>query len=93
MLPNFGYGCQIMPTDVKNKVYRKCQQTDPTLDPQGLLTEIFMISFLSKTIKKIIRNNFHWKIISIYENYIIVLFFFYDFITAMWEGKNFQKTQ
>lgn len=25
---------------------------------------------------KIIRNNFHWKIISIYENYIIVLLFF-----------------
>ena len=28
---------------------------------------------------------------SIYENYIIVLLFFYDVITAMWEEKTLKK--
>ena len=93
MLPNFGYGCQIMPTDVKKQGLPQMSANRPNIGSTGIIDWNFHDFFFVENNKKIIRNNFHWKIISIYENYIIVLLFFNDFITAMWEGKNFQKTQ
>ena len=52
-MSNNAYGRQ------KNKVYRKCQQIDPTLDPQGIYIYIYDVerpSFIGK-----------WKIIKIIE--------------------------
>ena len=50
-MSNNAYGRQ------KNKVYRKCQQIDPTLDPQGIyIYDVERPSFIGK-----------WKIIKIIE--------------------------
>ena len=94
MLPNFGYGCQIMPTDVKKQGLPQMSANRPNIGSTGIIDWNFHdFFFVENNKKKSYVTIFIEKSSAFMKITLLSYYFLMILLRRCGREKNFQKTQ